>query len=152
MSIKKVVGGSILLLVGALLAFQIFSVAFAGSDNTAKTADQEQDEQEPKYDSSISVDEARYEGLSEAEEAKALAPLATITEDRAVEIAEAELGGTASEVELESENGALVYEVEVGGQEAKVDAGNGDILHIENNDDDTEADDDDKEAGETEDD
>jgi uncharacterized membrane protein YkoI len=45
---------------------------------------------------------------------------------------------TVLEVELENENGCLVYEVELSnGLEVVIDAGNGEILYIEMDDDDS---------------
>ncbi len=101
-----------------------------GPQDGAEDADAD-DVQEPQLNGSIAVDEAQSEGLSEADEAAARAPLATITEDEAVAAAQAEVPGTVDEVELDNENGSLVYEVKIGGQEVKVDAGNGAVLHIE---------------------
>ncbi len=42
-------------------------------------------------------------------------------------------------VELGNENRTLVYEVTVGTQEVKVDAGNGSVLHIGNDDNEKES-------------
>lgn len=94
----------------------------------------QQEVQDPSYEGSIIVDESKYEGVSEEDESEALAGLATITADEAKNFAEDEIGSTASKVELGNENGSLVYEVQIGKQEVKVDAGNGSILHIENDD------------------
>jgi len=94
----------------------------------------QQEVQDPLYEGSIIVDESKYEGVSEEDESEALAGLATITADEAKNFAEDEIGSTASNVELGNENGSLVYEVQIGKQEVKVDAGNGSILHIENDD------------------
>ncbi len=104
-----------------------------GPQDEANDADTD-DVQEPQLNGTIAVDEARYEGLSEEEEAAALAPLATITEDEAIAAAQAEVPGSADAVELGNENGSLVYEVKIGGQEVKVDAGNGAVLLVEAND------------------
>jgi uncharacterized membrane protein YkoI len=90
--------------------------------------------QEPHLNGSIAVDEALSEGLSEADEAAALAPLATITEDEAIAAAQAEVPGAVDKVELGNENGSLVYEVKIGSQEVKVDAGNGAVLLVEADD------------------
>lgn len=74
------------------------------------------------------------DGLSEEAEAKALASLAKISKSEAEAAAEAAVGGNASETELGNENGALVYEVEIGNQEVKVDAGNGKVLSVQKDD------------------
>lgn len=76
-----------------------------------------------------------------------LAPLAKITKAEAIAAAEAEAGGKATEAELGSENGALVFEVEVGSQEVKIDAGNGKVLRVETDDDDRSGVDDDDRSG-----
>jgi uncharacterized membrane protein YkoI len=89
------------------------------------------DAQEPALNGSIAVPQGQDEGLSEADEAAALAPLAKITADEASAAAQAEVPGDVQKVELENENGSLVYSVDIGGQDVKVDAGTGAVLHIE---------------------
>ena len=91
------------------------------------------DEQTPSYAGSIPVDQTATEALSEADEFAALAGQATITSDEAQAAAlAANPGATVVEVELDNENGALVYSVELSnGLDVKVDAGNGAILHTE---------------------
>ena len=72
------------------------------------------------------------EDESEAQEMTQYEALATITADQAKQTAEAAQGMTATEVELEEEDGSLVYEVEFANNtEVYVDAGNGEILKIE---------------------
>ena len=93
--------------------------------------------QEPAYTSSITVDDTAES--SEADEADALAGLAKITADEARAAALAAVPGTAEEVELENENGNVVYGVEItdaNGAEfdVKVDAGNGTVLAQESDD------------------
>ncbi len=93
----------------------------------------ELDEQQPQYAGSIQIDDSQYEGMSEADEAAALQTKATITSAQ-VEAAAlaANPGATVVKTELDNENGALVYSVELNnGLEVKVDAGNGTILHTE---------------------
>jgi uncharacterized membrane protein YkoI len=96
-------------------------------------ADAGPDEQGPSYDSAVRVDGAQYEGISEADESAALAGLATLTPEQAKAAAlEAHPGTTALQVELDNENGALVYSVELdSGLYVKVDAGNGAVLHVD---------------------
>lgn len=89
------------------------------------------DVQEPALNGSIAVPQGQDEGLSEADQAAALAPLATITADGASAAAQAEVPGDVQKVELENENGTLVYSVDIGGKDVKVDAGTGAVLHIE---------------------
>lgn len=68
----------------------------------------------------------------EQQEAAKLQPLAKITAQQAQQAAQTAVGGKASSVKLEDENGNLVYAVEIGKQEVKVDAGNGRVLYSEN--------------------
>jgi uncharacterized membrane protein YkoI len=67
----------------------------------------------------------------EQQESTKLQPLAKITPQQAQQAGEAALGGKASSVKLENEDGNLVYAVELGQKEAKVDAGNGRVLYTE---------------------
>lgn len=89
------------------------------------------DSQDPQLNGSIRVDESKYDGLSETEESAALASLATITPEQAIAAAQAEVPGASQKVELDNENGSLVYSVEIGGKDVKVDAGTGAVLHVE---------------------
>lgn len=96
----------------------------------------QEERQDPRYDSSITVP-AGADTENEADEAASLAGLATITADQARDSALAKFpGATVKKVELENENGALVYGVELvdasgKGQDVKVDAGNGSVLHVD---------------------
>jgi len=99
-----------------------------------QVGDQNQvDEQQPQYAGSITVDEAQYHGMSEADEAAALQSKATISAADAEQAAiAANPGTTVVKTELDNENGVLVYSVELSnGMDVKVDAGNGQILHTE---------------------
>ena len=107
-----------------------------GQPDAAEASDAEDtgpDEQAPSYAGSIPVDQTATEGLSEADEAAALAGQTTITSDEAQAAAlAASPGATVVKVELDNENGTLVYSVELNnGSEVKVDAGNGAILYTE---------------------
>ena len=76
-----------------------------------------------------------------------LLELATVTEDDAITAAQQALGvaDAPTEVELEVENGYLLWEVEFPGQEVVVDAGSGEVLLIE--DEEAEDDDDGEDEG-----
>jgi uncharacterized membrane protein YkoI len=118
--------------------------ALKGPDTDAveeQVGDQnELDEQQPQYTGSITVDDSQYEGMSEAEEAAALQDEVNIsaTEAEAAALAD-NPGATVIETELDNENGVLVYSVELSnGNDVKVDAGNGQILHTEAGDLDNE--------------
>lgn len=93
----------------------------------------EVDEQQSQYTGSITVDESQSEGLSESDEAAALQSKAIITSAEAEDAAlEANPGTTVVKMELDNENGVLVYSVELSnGMDVKVDAGNGKILYTE---------------------
>ncbi len=79
------------------------------------------------------------ENFEEQQETKSLQSLAKITLEQAKQAAEEAVGGTASSVELEVEDGSLVYQVEIGQTEAVVDAGNGEVLYTESENEANEA-------------
>lgn len=100
-------------------------IALAQSGGDAKVA----------YTSSITVPD---NGQGEADQA-ALAGLAKITPEQAKAAALAAVPGTAGQVELESEDGKVVFGVEVttangARMDVKVDAGNGEVLAREPDD------------------
>ena len=78
-----------------------------------------------------------------------------VTSDEARAIAEAAAGGTALGVDQETEDGELLYEVEVqtasGRMEVEVRASDGGVVEIESEDDDDGDDDDDDDGGEDDD-
>lgn len=77
-------------------------------------------------------DSETNDDAEEQQEAAKLQPLAKITAQQAQQAAETAVGGKASSVKLEDEDGNLVYAVEIGKQEFIVDAGNGRVLYSEN--------------------
>ena len=95
------------------------------------------DVQDPNYTGSISVDEAQYEGMSEADEAAVLQQYTTISAIEAeAAVLGANPGATLVKSGLDNENGILVYSVELdNGVDVKVDAGNGTILFADSADD-----------------
>lgn len=72
------------------------------------------------------------DSAEEQQEDAKLQSLAKISATQAKQAAETSVGGTASSVKLENENGSLLYAVVIGNQEVKVDAGNGKVLYTEN--------------------
>jgi uncharacterized membrane protein YkoI len=128
MKFNKRVFGAVI--AGALLLGSLSIGVVVMAQQEAESDDQVQ---EPAYSGSIAVDQAQYEGMSEADEATALQGMATLSADEAKAAAEAaNPGTTAIQVELDNENGVLVYSVELGnGLDVKVDAGNSQILHTE---------------------
>ncbi len=98
------------------------------ANETDNAADDEN--QDASYTGSIAVDEAAFADMSSADRCAALGALATITAEEAQAVGEAE--GTAATVEIEIENGYLVYGVALeDGRDVKVDAGNGTVLNID---------------------
>jgi uncharacterized membrane protein YkoI len=91
------------------------------------------EEQSPSYTGSLTVDDTGYEGLNEAEEAAALAGMASINEEEAKAAAlSANPNTTVVKVELDNENSVVVYSVELSdGSDVKVDAGTAMVLHTE---------------------
>lgn len=83
----------------------------------------------------IAVDDLRENGdpedKDEIKEFLELQDLATVAILDALNAGEAFAGDTAHTIELDNEDGNLVYEVVVGRQEIYVDAGNGQVLYTE---------------------
>ncbi len=100
------------------------------------------DEQDPSYTGTIRIDDSVE--MSEDQEAATLQSLATITQDQAEQAALASApGASVTEVELDNENGWVVYSVTLdNGTEVKVDAGDGQVLATEADEGDNEANDD----------
>lgn len=140
-----IAGGVVGVLVVALMLGSIAMPSFAQGTTsptqtqaqTGEQVDNGPNEQFPSYGSSIRVDDTQYEGISEADEAAALAGLATITPEQAKDAAlKANPGTTVVKTELDNENGALVYGVELSnGMDVKVDAGNGMVLYVDSGND-----------------
>ncbi len=99
----------------------------------APTTEDGDSTQDPSYTGSIPVDEAQTDDMSETDEAAALQGQATISADEAKAAAEAaNPGAKAVKVELDNENGYLVYSVELdNGLDVKIDAGDASVLHTE---------------------
>ena len=130
----------------ALLAGGAGAAVFAQAGGTSGVAPRPE---QPPYRSSIQVpddqdeeDEEKDENEEkerEENEAVRLQALARVTADQARSAALSRVPGTVQEVELENEDGNLVYSVEVrtatGEQDVKVDAGNARVLHVEVDDD-----------------
>lgn len=71
------------------------------------------------------------EELQEKQEAERLGPLAKITPEQAQEAAQAAQSGAVQAVELENEEGNLIYEVTIADTDVGIDAGNGKVLYTE---------------------
>jgi uncharacterized membrane protein YkoI len=68
------------------------------------------------------------------DDGKELLPKATITLEEAVAAAQASASGEVGDVDLEYYQGKLVFNVDVGNQDVKVDAATGDVLGAETDD------------------
>ena len=128
----------------------IAAAATGPSREPGAPAEEATEVEEPAYIGSVEAP-AEDESLTEAEEAAQLEGLAGITADEAAAAAAAAVGGDVTQVELDNENGTVVYSVEIADAagvdvDVKVDAGDGAILDQQADDDageDDEADDDD---------
>lgn len=84
------------------------------------------------------ANESEVEDQAEVTESARLQSMATITPEQAKSAALAQVPGTVKKVELEIEDGNVVYGVEIKTADdecdVKVDAGNGSVLHVEKGD------------------
>jgi uncharacterized membrane protein YkoI len=99
-------------------------------------------DQTPAYQSSATAPNGTDETgtkASESDEAAALISKAAITADEASAAANRAVPGTVNQVELDNENGQVVYSVEIntakGTVDVKVDAGNGKVLYQDSGED-----------------
>lgn len=116
------------LLAGALiLGLTSSAVVFAQPGNGSTAVAPAQPMQSPSYTGSIKLPQ---DSSSEGAEAATLQSKAKVTMAEAVKTAQTALGTSAqpSAAELGNENGYLVWEVVIGNQAVKVDAGNGQVL------------------------
>jgi uncharacterized membrane protein YkoI len=82
---------------------------------------------------SIAVSQISAEETNDdQQEDKKLQALAKITAEQAKQAAETFIGAKASSVNIENEDGNLVYAVKLAEKEVEVDAGNGKVIYIEN--------------------
>jgi uncharacterized membrane protein YkoI len=72
-------------------------------------------------------------GSSRLDDGKQLLGQATITEQQAITAAQGAAKGGLNEIDLEQYAGRLVFNVDVGSAEAKVDAATGQVLAVTNN-------------------
>ncbi|GMQ98124.1 MAG: hypothetical protein BMS9Abin17_0630 [Acidimicrobiia bacterium] len=122
----------------------IAAAATSGSADATAPADDATEVHEPAYTGSVQAP-AEDGSLSDADEAKQLEPLATISAGEAATAATEAVPGDVGEVELENENGSVVYSVEVtdaagAHTEVTVDAGDGSVLSQQADDGEDEAD------------
>jgi uncharacterized membrane protein YkoI len=67
-------------------------------------------------------------GASRLDDGKNLLPRTKVTEEQAIAAAQSAASGPLNEVDLEDYNGQLVFNVDVGAKDVKVDASTGDVL------------------------
>ncbi len=112
------------------------STAAGTTDQGTNTAGANSQDVQPSYTSSVTTPQDQS-GQSEASEDAALQSKAKITADQAKAAALGKFAGaTVWSVQVENENGNVVYGVELTdstgkAQDVKVDAGNGTVLHVE---------------------
>jgi uncharacterized membrane protein YkoI len=71
---------------------------------------------------------------SRLDDGKDLLPQATITEAQAIAAAQTAASGALNEVDLEHAGGRLVFNVDVGNHDVKVDAANGRVVSVDQDD------------------
>ena len=77
---------------------------------------------------------ARAASPSRLDDGKDLLSKATITEQEAIKAAQSAATGALNEVDLEYADGKLVYTVDVGSNDVKVDAANGNVVAVDQDD------------------
>jgi uncharacterized membrane protein YkoI len=115
------------------------SVQVQDEKNEREEADEAQGGEEPEANEANESEDGEKgeeaEGRAEGAESERLKSLARITSEQAQSAALAQVPGTVKKVELENEDGNVVYGVEIkttkGKSDVKVDAGDGRVLHVE---------------------
>jgi uncharacterized membrane protein YkoI len=112
------------------------SVQTQGDQNEREEANEAQGGEESEAnEAKESEDGEEAEDRAEGAESERLKSLARITPEQARDAALAQVPGTVKKVELENEDGNVVYGVEIktakGESDVKVDAGDGRVLHVE---------------------
>ncbi len=102
----------------------------AGEGNAANAVNEADQVQDPAYAGSLKVDETALQTMPDAGRCSALKTMAKITVEAAQTAAlKANAGSAVDIIELDVENGYLVYSVQLkDGRDVKVDAGNGSVL------------------------
>lgn len=154
----------VLLLGGAVaVTTGMFGTSGSAAANAGACADDDQDEHEDQDENEVegADDAGEVEGANEAEDANGdgdgeidddmecddaeaasgtiddgaeLLPQARITLEQAIVAAQGAASGSVGEVDLEDYNGTLVFNVEIGSHDVKVDAANGTVLGSESDD------------------
>jgi uncharacterized membrane protein YkoI len=117
--------------------------AFAGGGNetcATQDADESEGHEESEAEDPNDTDNVELEcedGESESaaqpgtlDDGKELLPQASITVEQAISAAQAAASGPVGEIDLEHYKGILVFNVDVGDSDVKVDAANGSVLAV----------------------
>jgi uncharacterized membrane protein YkoI len=109
-------------------------------DDKNEREESEESEENKAAESNEGKKGEEAEHKAEGAESERLKSLARITPEQASAAALAQVPGTVKKVELENEDGNVVYGVEIktadGESDVKVDAGDGRVLHVEKGDED----------------
>src|SRR3972149_2980079 len=120
---------ALLALGGAAVTLTSGLTSAGGSDPTpaAQTCDQQDDEGD---DANEGEDDDVQAPSGTLDDGKDLLPDAGISVDQAIAFAKSAASGPVGEVDLEQYQGKLVFNVDVGDKDVKVDAANGRILAV----------------------
>ena len=77
---------------------------------------------------------ARSSAASRLDDGKDLLPKPKITEQQVIEAAQSAASGALNEVDLEYAGGRLVFNVDVGRKDVKIDASNGKVVTVDQDD------------------
>ena len=77
---------------------------------------------------------ARSANSSRLDDGKSLLPQSKISEQQAIAAAQAAASGALNEVDLEHKDGKLVWNVDVGNKDVKVDATDGKVVSVDQDD------------------
>jgi uncharacterized membrane protein YkoI len=82
----------------------------------------------------LAANHGHHATASRLDDGKALLPKAKISERQAIEAAQSAASGALNEVDLEYRKGVLVFNVDVGAKDVKVDASNGGVVAVDEDD------------------
>ena len=127
--LKTLVLGSTLV-VGSLGTMVALAQTSGNQASGGAANSQMQGQMQPNLNGSIKLPQ---DNQSEGAEAAAYSKLAKVTLDQAVKVAQSSLGNNspATSAQLSNENGSLIWEVVIGQQAVKVDAGNAKVLETQ---------------------
>ena len=103
-------------------------------ENGKGTETDADDIQEQSGDQNEADDSAEQQQSGVLDDGKDLLPEANITLDQAIAAAQSAASGPVGEVDLERSHGRLVFNVDIGDKDVKVDAGDGNIVGVDSDD------------------